>query len=161
MKKKFIYPSVFTFLALLVLPGCSDDEPHSIKPSPRDGLYEGKNLTVTIDGENITSVKSVRIFSEIIGYGYDENGATDPSFPVYHTLVTINGFPDIANPFVFTTVSTLYSFEGTIQVTDALSPINGQNFEYMGTFTGDPYSNHNEQGLVLEFNRMENPLLEN
>lgn len=152
MKKKEILSSIFMLFAVLIFSSCSDNEPYqSIHPSPRDGVYEGKNLTVTIDGEIATSIKSVRIFSERIGFaeGTVIGDTTPGSNPIFHTSVIFKGFPGIDEELSLKTVSTLYYFDGNcnITVTDGT-----KYYEYTGTFTGDPYSPHSDQGLILEFN---------
>lgn len=161
MKKNVILSSILMLLSTLIFSACNDNEPYqSIHPSPRDGVYEGENLIVTIDGETVTSIKSVRIFSEIIGYAegtiVGDNGTIggDPT-PVYHTSVIFKGFPGTNKELTLKTVSTLYYFDGkcNIDVTDGF-----QSYEFLGTFTGDPDSPHSVQGLILEFNSIENSL---
>ena len=159
MKKNVILSSLLIVFATLGLTGCSKDEPHSVNPSPRDGLYEGKNLTVSLDGEPVTTVKSVRILSEILGYGYDENGFENISDPYFHTIVEITGFPTANENFRFNTISNLYGFEGTLKVTDAMSPsLAGEYLNFEATFTGYPFASHDLQGLIIQFNKTENPL---
>ena len=153
---KSILSTLFTLVFALVLSGCSKEEPHSINPSPRDGVYEGKNLTVTLDGKPLNSVKSVRVLSEIIGYGYDENMETDESNPIYHSIIMVNGFPVRGEETRFTTVSDLRGFEGTMSVNNANSPFPRQNYEYAGTFTGNAFESHDLQGLILEFTSIDN-----
>ena len=161
MKKNIILSGILLLLATFMFSSCNDNEPYqSIHPSPRDGVYEGENLIVTIDGEPATSIKSVRIFSEIIGYaegtvvgGNGING-TD-SNPVYHTSIILNGFPGTNKELTLKTVSTLYYFDGNfdISLTDRV-----QFYEFNGIFTGDPDSPHSEQGLLLKFTSIENTL---
>lgn len=139
--------------AVLMFSSCNDNEPYqSIQPSPRDGIYKGNNLTVTIDGEPATTIKSVRIFSETIGYaqGTVIGEQTPGSNPIFHTSVIFKGFPGTNEELILKTVSTLYYFDGefNIRVTDGI-----QNYEFIGTFTGDPDSPHSEQGLILEFTK--------
>ena len=158
MKKNFILSSILMLFAVLVFSGCKDNEPYqSLQPSPRDGVYEGANLTVTIDGEPATSIKSVRIFSETIGYAQGIIVGGNPiegSNPVFHTSVIFNGFPGTNKEISLMTVSTLYYFDGEckIRVTDGI-----EYYEFSGTFTGDPESPHSQQGLILEFTSIDNP----
>lgn len=158
MKKNIILSSVLMLFATLVFSSCDDNEPYqSIHPSPRDGVYEGENLTVTIDGEPCTTIKSVRIFSEIIGYAQGTViGEQKPdSNPVYHTSVIFKGFPGSNEELILKTVSTLYYFDGQFQL--ILDDLSSRYYEYNGTFTGDADSPHSEQGLILEFTSIENP----
>ena len=142
-----------------VFSSCNDEEPYqSQKPSPRDGVYEGDNLHVTIDGEPATTIKSVRIFSETIGYaeGTIIGGNTaEGSFPIFHTSVIFKGFPGTNQEISLKTVSTLYDFDGEakINVNDGV-----ENYVYSGTFTGDPDSPHSEQGLILKFTSLKDQL---
>lgn len=143
--------------ATIIFSSCNDNEPYqSLQPSPRDGVYEGHNLTVTIDGEPVTSIKSVRIFSETIGYFQgmvigDQNHGSNPAF---HTSVIFKGFPGTNEELTLKTVSTLYYFDGkfNVRLTDGV-----KYYEFFGTFTGKPDSPHSEQGLILEFISTENP----
>ena len=158
MKKNTILSSILMLFATLFFYACNDNEPYqSLQPSPRDGVYEGENLTVTIDGEPVTSIKSVRIFSETISdtQGPVVGDQKPGSNPVFTTSVIINGFPGADKEISFHTVSTLYYFFGecNISLTDGI-----QYYEYDATFTGDPYSPYSEQGLILEFTTIENPL---
>lgn len=156
MKKTIILSSIFTLFVAILLSGCNKEEPYqSIHPSPRDGVYEGKNLIVTINGEEVKSIKSVRIFSEIIGYaeGTVINDQQPGSNPIYHTSVIFDGFPGTNGIMTLKTVSTLYYFDGKFNLNTSEGV---KYYEYSGTFTGDPNSPHIEQGLVLEFNSVKN-----
>ena len=159
MKKNIILSSILMLFATLIFSACKDNEPYqSINPSPRDGVYEGKNLTVTIDGEPATTIKSVRIFSYMIGYaeGTVIGGNNTPgSNSVYHTSVIFKDFPGVDEELTLKTVSTLYYFDGQFNV--SLSD-RVQFYEFNGIFTGDHDSPHSEQGLILEFTSIENPL---
>lgn len=157
MKKNLILSSIFILFVSILFSGCNNNEPYqSIHPSPRDGVYEGENLTVTINGEPAKTIKSVRIFSEIIGYAEGTVIGGNPSQdsnPVYHTSVILNGFPGIKGEMVLKTVSTIYYFDGRFSVSGG--DIN-HYYEFSGTFTGNPDSPHSIQGLILEFSSVEN-----
>lgn len=158
MKKNIILSSFLILFAAIVFTACNDNEPYqSVQPSPRDGVYEGNNLSVTIDGEPATTIKSVRIFSETISYAEGPViGDHKPgSNPVFHTLVIFKGFPGINEELTLKTVSTLYYFDGQFEfsLTDGV-----KFYEFSGKFTGEPDSPHSDQGLVLEFTSIENPL---
>lgn len=157
MKKNFILSSILILLTALMFSSCHENEPYqSIHPSPRDGVYEGENLTVTINGEPAPTIKSVRIFSEIIGYAEATVIGGDPtneSQPIYHTSVIFNGFPGTNKEMSLKTVSTLYNFEGKFNIAET----NGiQYYEFSGIFTGEPDSPHSEQRLILEFTSIKN-----
>ena len=157
MKKNIILSGILMLFATLIFSACNDNEPYqSVQPSPRDGVYEGENLIVTIDGEPAPSIKSVRVFSEKIAYAEGPViGDQKPgSNPVFTTLLIINGFPGADKEISFHTVSTLYYFDGECSI----SEVDGiKYYEFSGTFSGDPDAPHSEQGLILEFTFTENP----
>ena len=159
MKKNIFLSSIMMLFLALLFSSCNDNEPYqSVQPSPRDGVYEGENLHVTIDGEPVTTIKSVRIFSEIIGFasGTIVNGVQNSeSNSIYHTSVIFNGFPGTNEEMYLKTESTLYYFDGKFNISTSEGV---QFYEFSGTFTGDPDSPHSEQGLILEFTSIENPL---
>lgn len=156
MRNNIILSSILTLFATLFFSACNDNEPYqSVQPSPRDGVYEGQNLTVTIDGEPVTSIKSVRIFSETIEYtqGMVVGDQKPGSQATFHTLIIFKGFPGVNEEITLKTVSTLYYFDGNfnVKLTDGI-----KLYEFFGTFTGDPDAPHSEQGLILEFTSIEN-----
>ena len=160
MKKYLFSTGTFVLFISILLSSCNKNEPEIPQPSPRDGVYEGENLTITIDGEPATSIKSVSVSSLKIPYAQGtivgDNGSTgDNRLDVYDTSIIINGFPGTNEELIIETVSDLYYFYGifNIRITDGV-----QYYEFLGTFTGDPDSPHSEQGLVLEFTSIENPL---
>ena len=162
MKKNIILSSVMMIFATLIISGCNDKEPYqSLQPNPRDDVYEGENLTVTIDGEPTTSIKSVNINSNKIPYaeapGFEDNGVTGggSGISVYDTSIIITGFPETSEDIALNTISTIYYFDGQFQL--ILDDLSSRYYEYSGAFTGDPYSPHSEQGLILEFTSIENP----
>lgn len=97
MKKNIILSSILMVFVILMSTSCNENEPYqSIQPSLRDGVYEGDNLIITIDGKPAKFIKSVRIYSEMIGY--IENTVTEPilkddSIPIFHMSIIFNGFP--------------------------------------------------------------------
>lgn len=157
MKKEFILSDIIILFVAILFTGCNKNESfQSLQPSPRDGVYEGKNLTVTINGEPATSIKSVRIFSEKIGYangiviGDDKTGSN----PAFHTSVIFNGFPGSDKELSLMTISTLYYFDGNFNLRTGNSV---QYYEFSGRFVGNPDATHSEQGLILEVISVENP----
>lgn len=161
MRKNILLSYIGTLLVVILLSACNKNEPYqSLQPSPRDGVYEGKNLIVTINGDEITTVKSVRIFSEAIDYDEDhiigEDGIIGGnSNNIFSTFVIFNGFPCSKEELRLMTVSTLYCFDGKFNIS---STDGNLYYEFTGTFTGNPFSPHSEQGLILEFTSIENPL---
>ena len=154
-----------TFTAALVLcisffsSSCSKNEPDVPEPSPRDGVYEGENLTVTMNGEPVSSIKSVVIKSRKMPYsqslivgGNDLMGETNRD--VYNTSVIFTGFPGTDEEINLETVSSIYYFDGKFSIN---MPAGIQYYEFSGTFTGDPHLPHSEQGLILDFTSIEIP----
>ena len=159
MKKNVILSGLTMLFATLIFSGCNNDEPQLSGPSPRDGVYEGENLTVTIDGEIASSIKSITISSKKIPYAQGiivgDNGSNGGnSNPVFDTSVIFNGFLGNNEDTTLKTVSTLYYFDGKFSISE---DDDVQFYEYSGTFTGDPNAPHSEQGLILEFTSIENP----
>ena len=158
MKNNIYLSAILMLLTTLIFTGCSKNESlQSFGPSPRDGVYEGENLTVTIDGETATSIKSVRVFSRKIPYAQETIGYRSiegKSLEVYNTSLIIDGFPGSNEEVTLETVSNIYYFDGVfnISLTDGV-----QYYEFIGTFTGNPDSPRSVQGLILEFNLIENP----
>ena len=156
MKKNIILSSILMFFVAILFSGCNKNEPFVPEPNPRDGVYEGDNLTVSINGETVTSIKSVSVSSIKIPYAQGtivgDNGSN--GLDVYTTSITFKGFPGTDEEITLETVSTIYYFDGlfNIRITDDV-----QYYEFLGTFTGDPDSPHSEQGLILEFRSIENP----
>lgn len=158
MKKNIFLSSIMMLFLALMFSSCNDNEPYqSVQPSPRDGVYEGNNLTVTINGEPVTSIKSIRISSETIAYaqGMVTGDQKPGSNPAFHTLVIFKGFPGDNKEITLKTVSTLYYFDGKFNISTNEGV---QFYEFSGIFTGEPDSPHSEQGLILEFTSIENPL---
>ena len=117
-------------------------------PSYRDGLFEGKNLKVTLNGKEIKTVEFVKINSNLLDPNVDTDIDTTTvvgsANPIYWSSITIKGFPTEKETQEFVTISTLQGFEG-------LARINRMWFEYEGEFTGDPLMHHDNQGLILNF----------
>ena len=69
MKKFFSISQSIVLLGILFLifPSCHN-EPDSVTESfsYRDGVYSGSQLTVTLDGKNVTSVRSVTLSSKLL-----------------------------------------------------------------------------------------------
>lgn len=163
MKKNVILSSILMLFAAIVFSGCSNNEPDSMQPSPRDGVYEGENLKVSINGEPLTTITSVKIISKKIPYAGDiivdgngENGGNSSS--VYDTQIIFNGFPQVEEEITLIAVSSLYNFNGVFSI--KYEDDSTEYYEFIGTFTGEPDSPHSEQGLILKFNKIDNPLLE-
>ena len=159
MKKYLFFTASLALFIFIFLSACSKNEPDIPQPSPRDGVYEGENLTVTIDGEPATTIKSVKISSQKIPYangiGVGDNGGMEGKNPVYDTSIVFEGFPETREEITLKTVSTLFYFDGDFQLTTEENSV--RYFNYVGSFTGDPASPHSEQGLILEFISIDNP----
>lgn len=158
MKKSFFLVGILPLFLSMFLFSCSKNEPDVPVPSPRDGVYEGDNLMVTIDGNEIVSINSVMVTSLKIpytgGFIVGDNGINDNNgSAVYDTSVIFSGFPETDEEIVLKTVSTLSYFDGSLQLKTPDREI--QYYEYSGKFTGDPDSPHSEQGLILEFKTLE------
>ena len=163
MKKNILLSGIMMLFLAIMFSSCNDSEPYqSLQPSPRDGVYEGENLTVTIDGEPTTSIKSVKITSIQIPYaeapGYGDNGVIGggTGIYIYDTSVIITGFPETTEDITLSTISTIYYFDGQFQL--ILDDESSKYYEYSGTFSGDTNSPHSERGLILEFYSIENPV---
>lgn len=144
--------SAFCLFLCLSLSSCSNDETETeaVSPSYRDGVYSGEQLTVTLDGKDLTTVSSVTITSKMLNANVspdkDSSQVAYPSNPTYTTTVELDGFPASGKTSSFTTVSTLVGFSGT-------ASIQGVEYKYDATFTGDPLARHDKQGLVLSFTK--------
>lgn len=136
-------------ILFLIFPSCHN-EPDSVTESfsYRDGVYSGSQLTVTLDGKNVTSVRSVTLSSKLLDTNLSPDKDPDqfvhPSNPTYTTIVTIDGFPTSKESSSFTTVSDLMGFKGD-------TDIKGVEYKYDAEFTGDPLLHHANQGLILRF----------
>ena len=161
MKKYLIFTGSLTLFISIFSSACSKNEPFVTEPNPRDGVYEGEKLTVIIDGEPATSIKSISVSSIKIPYAQsipmEDNGSTGGNgLDVYDTSLIFNGFPGTMEEITLKAVSTIYNFSGIFQQTSIDNSI--QFYEFLGTFTGDPDSPHSAQGLILEFTTIENSL---
>ena len=146
MKKLFL---ILTILGFLVCSCSKDDEPVGQRyPSHRDGIYSGSQLLVTLDGNPLSSVISVKLESQILEVNQSPDKEPDeivpPINPTYTTKVTLTGFPKSGKTSTFETISDLLGFEGS-------ASIDGVEYQYVGEFTGDPLANHDNQGLILNF----------
>lgn len=152
MQIKYKFSHILSAFSLLVLPfsSCSDDEELLAgSPSYRDGIYSGTQLSVTLDGENLPAVSSVSLSSVLLDANVSQDKDDDQvasSNPTYTTTVKIAGFPTSDKTSSFTTVSTLTGFSGT-------ASIYGMEYKYEATFTGDPLTHHENQGLILMFTK--------
>lgn len=148
--KKYLLTSISSLFMALLFVGCNKDEEESLEShfSYRDGVYEGKNLSVTLDGEAVSTVISVSVKSTLLDPNVDPD--RDPgqvvgsSNPTYNSTVTVTGFPVIDATSTFETVSDLRGFKGSATIDD-------MEYEYVGEFTGDPLTTHDKQGLILQF----------
>lgn len=146
MKKLFL---ILTILGFIFCSCSKDDEPVGERyPSHRDGIYSGSQLLVTLDGNPLISVTSVKLESQILDVNQSPDKEPDeivpPINPTYTTKVTITGFPKSGKTSTFETISDLVGFEGS-------TSIDGVEYQYVGEFTGDPLANQNNQGLILNF----------
>ena len=161
MKKNLFLTGTLALFISNFLSACGNNAPEVPQPNPRDGIYAEENLTVTLDGREISSIKSVSISSLKIPYaqsftGGDEVSMEGGGLDAYDTSIIFNGFPGALEGITLKAVSTIHNFSGIFQLTSIDDSI--QFYEFLGTFTGDPYSPHSEQGLILEFSTIENTL---
>lgn len=63
MIKKLFLISIHTLFIAFIFISCDKDEVESLEnhPSYRDGVYDGKNLTVTLNGNEAPTVTSVSV----------------------------------------------------------------------------------------------------
>ncbi|MGN0231559.1 MAG: hypothetical protein ACI4A8_05030 [Muribaculaceae bacterium] len=146
---KSILPFIFLLSSMcLLLSSCSNDNGDAEifrSPSYRDGTYSGSQLTVNLNATAVTTIQSVTMQSMQDGFSYITNalGDTIGFDPEYNSTVTINGLFKKNDKYQFTTRSNFSGFSGA-------TTINGKEYTYTGSFTGDPLSKHSEQGLKLE-----------
>ena len=141
--------TILSVLSIFICSCSKDDEPVGQRyPSHRDGIYSGTQLLVTLDGNPVTSVTSVKLESQILDVNQSPDKEPDeivpPINPTYTTKVTITGFPKSGKTSSFETISDLLGFEGS-------TFIDGVEYQYVGEFTGDPLAHHDNQGLILNF----------
>ncbi len=136
---------IYSLLVALLLAACGKevDEP-AVASSHRDGDYSGEQLTITLDGKDLTSVSSVALHSVLINSNYkvDENG-NESINPTYETTITLVGFPQAKKKSSFVTQTDLSGFSGT-------TTIAGVEYRFVGEFTGHPLLRHENQGLILK-----------
>ena len=138
-----------SFLSIIMCSCSKEEEPVGQRyPSHRDGIYSGAQLLVTLDGEPVSSVTSVKLESQILDVNQSPDKEPDeivpPINPTYITKVTIKGFPKSGKTSSFETISDIMGFEGS-------TSIDGVEYQYVGEFTGDPLAHHDNQGLILNF----------
>lgn len=148
---KHIFNFTYIFILVSSLYSCDNNEESAAEhPSYRDGTYSGKQLTVSLDGQDLTTVSSVTLSSKLLNANVspDKNSTqvVPPSNPTFTTTVEMDGFPDAGQKSSFTTISDLMGFNGT-------TTIQGVNYKYNATFTGDPLTTHDNQGLILRFTK--------
>ncbi|MCH5238309.1 MAG: hypothetical protein J1E95_11025 [Muribaculaceae bacterium] len=155
MSYKKIINAIFLATMFFVSTACNEEDVKSSVsyPSYRDGTYEGKYLTVTLDGKTVASVKSVSIKSELIDTNVNPDSGPESleMDPIYNTRIMVVGFPVEDETIVFRTVSDLQGFEGITRINNTGSAFNNTYYRYKGTFTGDPLTIHDKQGLILAF----------
>ena len=150
MITKNLLTSICSLFMALVFVGCDKDEVESLEShfSYRDGVYEGKNLSVTLDGDEVSTVISVSVKSTLLDPNVDPDRDPDQvvgsSNPTYKSTIIVIGFPIIDATSAFGTVSDLRGFKGSTTIDDI-------EYEYVGEFTGDPLTTHDKQGLILQF----------
>lgn len=148
MKKKHIL--LFAFSALILafaFSGCSkeDDGPAEVHPSYRDGTYDGARLEFTLNGNGVSTVKKVVINSVQISANVScvSSGHEISSNPTYNTTIRIKGFPRKGKNATFSTVSDVQGFKGS-------TVIGNVAYDYVGEFTGSPWTKPEDQGLILK-----------
>lgn len=150
MTKRILKASIYAMFTVFFCIGCDKDEAESVEnhPSYRDGVYEGKNLSVTLNGNEVSTVTSVSVKSTLLDPNVDPDRDPDQvvgsSDPTYNSIVFVKGFPTVDTNLTLETVSDLRGFKGT-------TDINHVEYEYVGEFTGDPLTTHDKQGLILQF----------
>lgn len=150
MTRKILIASICTLFMTILCVGCDKDEAESLEnhPSYRDGVYEGKNLTVTLNGNEVPTVTSVSVKSTLLDPNVDPDIDPDQvvgsSNPTYNSTVIMKGFPTLDATSTLETISDLQGFKGT-------TAIKNVTYEYVGEFTGDPLTTHDKQGLILQF----------
>lgn len=141
---------VYALLMTIIIVACDNDDSESSvsHPNYRDGVFEGKNLSVTLNGDAVTSVTSVSIKSSLLDPNIDTDRDPDKfvssTNPTYKSVIVIKGFPTTKATSTFETVSDMQGFKGT-------TTINDLSYDYVGEFTGHPLTTHDKQGLVLQF----------
>ena len=156
MKTKIFNLIMVTIFLTIGFISCSKDEPDSVvnHPSYRDGIYKGSQLTVTLNGKEVSTVSSVTLTSTLKDANVSPDKGPDdfnyPSNPTYYTTVKIIGFPNQGKTSTFTTISDLMGFEGETEIDNV-------GYEYVGEFTGDPLWHHDNQGLILNFTSINIP----
>ena len=150
MIKKLFLISIHTLFIAFIFISCDKDEVESLEnhPSYRDGVYDGKNLTVTLNGNEAPTVTSVSVKSTLLDPNVDTdrdpNHVVGSSNPTYNSTIIVYGFPTVDTASTLETISDLRGFKGT-------ATIQNITYEYVGEFTGDPLTTHDKQGLILQF----------
>lgn len=129
----------------IVFVGCKDDKYPS---NPRDGIYAGENLTVTLNKIKVSSVKSATLKSVMSSEnGYIDNQGnivtTDTS---YRLTIKIDGFSTHGDSHTIKSVCRYDEFNGE-------TAINGKLYKFAGKLTGDIHDIHDELGLIINFNK--------
>lgn len=150
MIKKQLLTGIHALLIAFIFVSCDKNEVESLENhfSYRDGVYEGKNLSVTLNGNEVSTVTSASVKSTLLEANVDPDRDPDQvvgsSNPTYKSVIVITGFPTIDATSTFETVSDLRGFKGTTIIDNIL-------YNYVGEFTGDPLTTHDKQGLILQF----------
>lgn len=149
MKRKYFLYAVFALCFTFIFSSCQEDDEESqlIQFSYRDYTYQGKNLSVYLNGEELTTVGYVDVKSTMIHTNADPYRDPDKDVvsanPTYNSTIKIHGFPTINATSTFKTISDLMGFKGATSIENV-------DYEYIGEFTGDPLSGHEFQGLILQ-----------
>ncbi len=147
----YLAPLLLLGLLLFALSSCSNDDTDDEATnfgSLRDYTYDGSRLSVTLDGQSLSIVKSAVVKSTLYR---TEKGEPDPSIIinyshiVYKSVVTLNGFPSAK---MTTTLETLMYDNKEF---DGETTVNHKTYSYHGEFTGDPMDSYSKQGLVIQF----------
>jgi hypothetical protein len=147
----FLTPLLLFSLFLLAFSSCSNedtDDEATNYGSLRDYTYDGSRLSVTLDGQSLSNVKSAVVKSTLYR---TEKGEPDPSIIinyshiVYKSVVTLNGFPSAK---MTTTLETLMYDNKEF---DGETTVNHKTYIYHGEFTGNPMDSYSKQGLVIQF----------
>lgn len=144
MKKLFIL-----LVSILLLSSCEKEGglAGATVSSYRDGVFSKNQTEVYLNSTLCSSVTSVAVKSVLTNSGTidseDENSIMNVN-PKYKAEITLDGFPETGQKTILNTESDLASFSGSVN-------IQGVDYSYEGTYTGDPLQRHEDQGIIIHF----------
>lgn len=112
---------------------CESDPQHPEHPvSRRDIRYEGENLTVFLNGEELDFVKYAFLQSVVVDYGFTSDSPLDFGNPTYKSKIFINGFPTKKEKiWIYDIDSNFFNCHGDFEH-------KGVKYHLEGEFTGEP-----------------------